>query len=275
MNIKTVDHCILEEVLNVWNEGFSDYFVPVNMEIDGFLNRMEKEGLDASSSFVVEEDGQLQGILLNAFDEKNGDMLAWNGGTAVHPKVRRKGVGRLLLQRAIEEYQVRGVKRASLEAIKENTGAIRLYEEFGYKIKDELITFKGHVDKQGTMDVTFIQPEELSKLSIYHDEVPWQCRIESNRSAQAAVFYDQSKNPIGYALFKPIGDEERKINIFQMEVLDSVSPDDFLGMLSCMTGGGGFNTVNTRASSRAANYIRHFKTDEVIRQVWMERNLSN
>lgn len=273
MKIKTVDSCSLVDVMTVWNEGFSDYFVPVNMDIESFLNRMEKEDIDASSSFVVEEDGELQGILLNAFYENNGEMLAWNGGTAVHPNARRKGIGRLLLQRTIEEYQARGVERASLEAIKENTGAIRLYEEFGYKIIDELISFKGHVDKKETIDVEFIQPESLSNLAIYNGDVPWQCRIESNVSAQAAIFYDQSQNPIGYALFKQIGDEAKKINIFQLEVNDSVTQDEFLAMLSSITDGGSFNTVNMPSSSNAAKYLLELKTDEVIRQVWMVKNM--
>ncbi|SOC15469.1 ribosomal protein S18 acetylase RimI-like enzyme [Ureibacillus xyleni] len=273
MHIKTIDKCTLVDILSIWNEGFSNYFVPVHMDVNSFLKRLANEDIDASSSFVAEEDGQLQGILLNGFYEHNGEILAWNGGTAVHPNARRKGVGRMLLQKSLVEYKARGVKRASLEAIKENTGAILLYEEFGYKIKDELIYFKGHIDKQASIDVEFINPKLLPKLSIYNEDVPWQCRLQSNFSAQAAIFFDQSKNPIGYALFKQTGDETT--NIIQLELTETVTQDEFLAMLASLTEGGSFRTVNTPSSSRAANHFINLRTEEILRQVWMEKEVGS
>ena len=273
MNIKTIDRCTLVDVITIWNEGFSNYFVPVQADVNSFLKRLANEDIEVSSSFVAEEDGQLQGILLNGFHEYKGKVSAWNGGTAVHPNARRKGVGRMLLQKTIEEYEARGVKRASLEAIKENTGAISLYEEFGYKIKDELIFFKGNIEKQSSIDVEFIRPELLLNLSIYNEDVPWQCRVQSNLSAQAAVFFDQSKNPIAYMLFKQKAGETKHTTFFQIELLDTVKQDEFLAMLSIITGGGSFTTVNTPLSSRAAKYFIDLNTEEMTRQVWMEKEM--
>ena len=277
MNIKSIDTCTLKNIINVWNEGFSDYFVPIRADINGFIKRMANEDLDAASSFVVEEDGQLQGILLNGFYEHNGELLAWNGGTAVHPNARRKGVGRMLLQKSLEEYRALGVKRASLEAIKANTSAISLYKEFGYQIKDELIYFKGQVESKGAnnVDLEFIQPKQLPKLSIYNGNVSWQCRVQSNLSAQVAVFYDQTKNPIGYVLFKQTDDENKQTGFFQLELTDKVTKEEFLAMLSVITEGGSFQTINMPASSRAAKYLIDLKIEEVIRQVWMEKEIDN
>lgn len=68
-----------------------------------------------------------------------------------------------------------------------------LYELFGYKIKDELIYFKGHVEKKEPIDVEFIQPKLLPKLPIYNEDVSWQYRVQSYLSAQAAIFYDRFK----------------------------------------------------------------------------------
>lgn len=193
MNIKTIDKCTLEDVITIWNEGFSDYFVPVQADVNSFLKRLANEDIDVASSFIAEEDGQLQGILLNGFYDNNGEILAWNEGTAVHPNARRLGVGRILLQKSLEAYKARGVKRATLEVIKENTGAILLYEECGYKIKDELIYFKGHVEKKKPIDVEFIQPKLLPKLPIYNEDVPWQCRVQSNLSNKRLYFLTNLK----------------------------------------------------------------------------------
>ena len=93
-----------------------------------------------------------------------------------------------------------------------------LYELFGYKIKDELIYFKGHVEKKEPIDVEFIQPKLLPKLPIYNEDVSWQYRVQSYLSAQAAIFYDRFKTPIGYGLFKQPGDDTKPTLLIQMEL---------------------------------------------------------
>lgn len=271
MNIKTIDTCTLEDVISIWNEGFSNYFVQVRDNQNSFIKRLANEDLDVSSSFVAEKDGVLQGILLNGFRENNGEVLAWNGGTAVHPNARRKGVARVLLEESIEEYKERSVKRASLEAIKENTAAILLYEEFGYKIKDELIFFKGNVEKKATINMEFTRPELLPLLAIYNEDVPWQCRVKSNLSAQAAVVFDQFKNPIGYVLFQQTDGKTKQTKFIQLELIDTVTQDEFCAMISFLTKGACFTTVNTPLSSRAAKYFINLNMEEIIRQVWMEK----
>ncbi|MBD8026327.1 GNAT family N-acetyltransferase [Ureibacillus sp. Re31] len=270
MNIKTIDTCTLGDIITIWNEGFSNYFVPVHVDLNSFIKRLANEDLRVGSSFVAEEDGALQGILLNGFRENDGEVVAWNGGTAVHPKARRKGVGRMLLEKSIEEYKEHNVKRASLEAIKGNTAAILLYENLGYKIKDELIFFKGNVEKKSTINVEFTRPELLPQLTIYNQDVPWQCHVKSNLSAQVAVFFDQLHNPIGYTLFQQTNGETK---IIQFEVLDTVTKDEFCAMLAVITEGGNFTTVNTPLSSQAAKFFISLNTEEVIRQVWMEKEM--
>ncbi|MEK9199036.1 GNAT family N-acetyltransferase [Ureibacillus sp. FSL E2-3493] len=273
MNIKTIDTCTLGDIITIWNEGFSNYFVPVYNDQNTFIKRLANEDLDVASSFIVEEDGVLQGIFLNGFRENDGEVVAWNGGTAVHPNARRKGGGQLLLEKSIEEYKARNVKRASLEAIKENTGAILLYEKLGYKIKDELIIFKGSVKKKGTLNVEFTHPERLSQLTIYNKDVPWQCHVKSNLTAQAAVFYNQFNDPIGYVLYQQSDGETKQTRFIQIELLDMVSQDEFCVMVTTITQGGNFTTVNTPLSSRAAQYFINLNIDEMIRQVWMEKEI--
>lgn len=62
MNIKTIDTCTLGDIITIWNEGFSNYFVPVYNDQNTFIKRLANEDLDVASSFIVEEDGVLQGI---------------------------------------------------------------------------------------------------------------------------------------------------------------------------------------------------------------------
>ena len=37
MNSKTIDRCTLVDVITIWNEGFSNYFVPVQANVNSFF----------------------------------------------------------------------------------------------------------------------------------------------------------------------------------------------------------------------------------------------
>jgi len=53
---------------------------------------------------------------------------------AVHPELRRRGLGRLILRRALEEAAGEGARMAYLEVRESNTGAQDLYREFGFEV---------------------------------------------------------------------------------------------------------------------------------------------
>ncbi len=56
---------------------------------------------------------------------------------AVHRAYRRRGVGRVLLLRAIREGRIRGLKKALLEVRSSNTDARRFYESLGFQAVGE------------------------------------------------------------------------------------------------------------------------------------------
>lgn len=53
---------------------------------------------------------------------------------AVHPRHRKKGIGRRLIQAVLDELAQRHVRAVDLHVHPSNTGAIRLYERFGFTI---------------------------------------------------------------------------------------------------------------------------------------------
>lgn len=52
---------------------------------------------------------------------------------AVHPRLRKQGVGRLLLDHIEKKMRLQGLKRALLEVRVGNTAARKLYEQKGYR----------------------------------------------------------------------------------------------------------------------------------------------
>lgn len=58
------------------------------------------------------------------------------GDVAVAPEHRGRGVGRRLVQAAMEHARARGAGEIFLEGRESNKGAIRLYEEMGFEVID-------------------------------------------------------------------------------------------------------------------------------------------
>ena len=75
----------------------------------------------------------------------NGRLIGYGGfwhimdeahisNIALHPDHRRKGLGRKLLTRLLEQAVERGAAKATLEVRQSNEAAQRLYDSFGFKM---------------------------------------------------------------------------------------------------------------------------------------------
>ena len=53
---------------------------------------------------------------------------------AVHPVMRERGLGRLLLRETLNAAHAMGIRRATLEVRRSNTPALRLYEAAGFRL---------------------------------------------------------------------------------------------------------------------------------------------
>src|SRR4051812_22545617 len=112
--LKGLNELTFDQALQIWNEGFKGYFVDVTMTLDVFIARIIKENLSISKSIVAFEENRPVGILLNGIQEMNGVKTAWNGGTAVVPEYRKKGVGKFLVEASFDIYRKEGVEVATL-----------------------------------------------------------------------------------------------------------------------------------------------------------------
>jgi ribosomal protein S18 acetylase RimI-like enzyme len=71
-------------------------------------------------------------------------------GIAVDPALRRRGVGRALVDAAIAEARARGARRLTLRVLAPNDGARRLYESAGFVVegvqREEFLLDGSYVD---------------------------------------------------------------------------------------------------------------------------------
>ena len=83
--------------------------------------------------FVAEVDAQLAGRLSLARDQNPASHHVADLGLMVDARFRRQGVGRTLLQAAVEWAPEHGVAKLELHVFPWNRPAIALYEAFGFE----------------------------------------------------------------------------------------------------------------------------------------------
>jgi putative acetyltransferase len=82
---------------------------------------------------VAEEDGRVVARLSIARDQHPASTHVADLGLMVAASHRRRGIGRALLEGAVEWARDAGVRKLELHVFPHNEPAIRLYEEFGFE----------------------------------------------------------------------------------------------------------------------------------------------
>lgn len=206
----------IKEVSELWNQSFEGYFVPAALPLDRFIGRIASEGLSLEHSLACYIDGEAAGLVMNGFREYVGRKLAWNGGTAIKPAFRGKGIGKALMLRNLQLYEELGVDQANLEAISQNANAIRLYESLGYRQTDRLL-IQSTEQPIPDMDHTYEHPyqialgmaAEAARLPFYSPGEVWQAGLPSLKDGESVAVFDGGE-AAGYALYRrtfgPAGD---------------------------------------------------------------------
>jgi ribosomal-protein-alanine N-acetyltransferase len=113
----------LEEVLAIERASFS-----MPWSRGAFLYELEQNRV--ARCYVVREDGRLIGYicLWEVADEVHITNIA------VHPDLRRRGVGRSLLSAVLDDARQRKLRLVVLEVRPSNAEALGLYESFGFRV---------------------------------------------------------------------------------------------------------------------------------------------
>jgi GNAT superfamily N-acetyltransferase len=132
-----------EEAHALFNRGFEGYLIPMNLTLDQFIGRFGNDGLSPNLSLVAFVRNEPIGFVLQGIREEAGQIISWNGGTGIVPEYRGKQIGEKLVREAEKLLRQNNVTTATLEALTENSPAIRLYEKCGYRVADRLLFLSG------------------------------------------------------------------------------------------------------------------------------------
>lgn len=101
-------------------------YIIVGIRIPSFFTRLEKRTR------------ALVGLPVD-LEERTGHVM----NLAVDPAYRGRGLGKLLLQKGLEYLRSLGARCVELEVRVGNEAAIRLYEQYGFRIKERLPSYYG------------------------------------------------------------------------------------------------------------------------------------
>lgn len=123
-----------ETMYNTFIEAFSDYQIKIHMTKERFSAINIRRALNYELSVgAFEDNNKMVGLILNGIDMWEDKLTAYDMGTGVVPKYRRKGIGNAMFAFSLPRLREAGVKQYLLEVLRSNKGAYKLYKKKGFK----------------------------------------------------------------------------------------------------------------------------------------------
>jgi ribosomal protein S18 acetylase RimI-like enzyme len=114
-------------------KSVEDYYVA---EIDNFKKELS-ENKDRFNIYVAEDGGQVLGYIVLRIDELLSSAFKQRWGIiasfALRSDSRGKGIGSILLAKALEWFREKGAERIDVSTDAENIAAIQCYEKYGFR----------------------------------------------------------------------------------------------------------------------------------------------
>ncbi|MEI5990928.1 hypothetical protein A5881_002433 [Enterococcus termitis] len=216
----TIDQADFQQVVDTWNQGFSDYLLPIRVDQAALEHRIQSFGLSKKLSAIFLIDGEYAGIILLGIQTFGENKVMWVGGMAVVPKYRRNKVASKLIDYAESLARENQCDHLILEVIAANEHAKKLYEAKGLKVVNELAV--GSVDvpvRSKAATVIHFQSVSPKEQAMTENQwTPWQ-----NRSIFADKNYAiyQNSTKIGSLSFNLAEDASGNLLIIkQVQLFD-------------------------------------------------------
>ena len=174
--IDTLKGVEFDALLAAFNDAFSSYAVPMQLTAERLAHMIRARDVDLARSFGVFDDRELRAFLLNGFRTMEGVRTAYDSGTGVASAFQGQGLGRRLMEHALERLANEGIERYVLEVLTVNEGAVALYEKLGFETARTLHSFDGSpVGEDTSVAARPIEPGWNERVASLHCGSPsWQ-----------------------------------------------------------------------------------------------------
>lgn len=207
INLSQVDK---EAIVQVLNESFADYIIPLQLTVEQLENKIAAENIQLNLSVGVLDQEKLVGFMLHALNTVEGKLTAYNAATGVVPSHRGQGLVAKMYAWLFEQLTPLKVEQLVLEVIEGNHAAIRAYEKIGYHKARKLICFEGETDVNQTnksIEIKELTDFNWAIFSSFWDIQPsWQNAVSAleNSKARCHILGAYSEGTlVGYLIFNP------------------------------------------------------------------------
>ena len=211
MTFKTLENISTDELLEVFNDSFSDYLVPFKLTKEQLESKLNSENIKPDLSTGAFENNRCIGFILHGYDIIKGTATAYNGGTGVIPGNRGNNLTAKMYEYIIPILQQQGIKKIQFEVITGNKPAIKVYEKIGFKIIRGLHCYKGFVSSKEVptnFTIQDVKEYKWEKFQLFWNWAPsWQnsiTAVEKIKQSNIAKGIYNNDAIIGYIIYNPI-----------------------------------------------------------------------
>lgn len=119
-----------DAVVNLWRK--CDLIVPQNDPVEDIRKKVD---FQPDLFFIGLLDGKVVGSIMVGYEGHRG----WMNYLAVTPEFQRRGYGRKLVQKTVDELKRIGCLKLNLQVRRSNTSVIDFYKHLGFK-EDDVIS---------------------------------------------------------------------------------------------------------------------------------------
>lgn len=210
IQIKTLNNISIETLTDTFNLAFSDYIVPLKLSKEELLVKMKMDNVDLAYSVGAYKNNKLLGFILHGSDIIDNKRIIYNGGTGVIPEARGKNITQQMYNYIISDFKEIGIHSIILEAITQNTPAIKTYSSVGFKKKRILKCYQGYIDVTNNttnIDIKGLNNYDWKVLQSFWDFAPtWQNNsrvVEDTQSMNLSLGAYRHDELVGYLIFNP------------------------------------------------------------------------
>jgi GNAT superfamily N-acetyltransferase len=259
----------LDALVELFNDAYSDYAVPLRLDRDLLDFTVEVCDIDlGASQIVLADDGRPAAFSFLALRGDEG----WIGGMGTAPAHRRQGLGEAALRAALDVARDRGAASVRLEVIDGNDPARALYEKLGFDYERRLVVWTLDSSPDATPRAEPADPSEAVAWIAANrsSPEPWQ-RADETREHMRERGLEFGAFSLGGAVAVVYQSSADLPRIAQIVARDEDSAADLLAAVALL--GGGFRFLNASADAPASAACERLGARPEIRQHEMRKSL--
>lgn len=163
--------------------AFSDYEVDMRMSREQFRQRLTRDGIRLEISSGAFDGDRMIGFCMNAVGQWQGKSTAYDGGSAMIPEYRGRGIGTEMFAFLEPKLKEAAVVQYLLEVLTSNVPATNLYRKLGFVETRRLAVFRSQRDTrntEGKKDLRHVEQPDWELFQSFWDGYPsWQHSIDA------------------------------------------------------------------------------------------------